>query len=111
VLLPITADEFAIQGLATLLEDLKRYKRYNNPELEVLDLVLNRAQRNRQLTQHFAADLQQLYGSEVPMIPEASAVGKAQATGEPVISLLPNETVSDAFRRYVETLIVRMEGD
>lgn len=81
ILVPVEPEEYAVNGLADLLETIETTKRYLNPKLEILGVLITRADMRRSSVATVKAELIELLGEKVfdtviPFLVEASDAAK-----------------------------------
>lgn len=110
VIIPITADRYAIQGLSDLNKTLVKIKKRNNPKLEVAGLLLVKYKGRQKLAQEVKAsldDIASMMGTKVfeTTIRESTNAQKAQATRTTLIKYAPNCTTAEDYKSFTEELL------
>lgn len=104
LIIPAQADILSLQGISQLFNTITPIKKYTNPGLEVLGIVLTRFNPRtiitKDLTTVFESTASQL-GTKVfkTRIREATAIKEAQALKEPLLSYAPK---SKASKDYID---------
>ena len=110
VIIPITADRYAIQGLSDLNKTLVKIKKRNNPKLEVAGLLLVKYKSRQKLAQEVKTsldDIASMMGTKVfeTTIRESTNAQKAQATRTTLIKYAPNCTTAEDYKAFTEELL------
>ncbi len=110
VVIPITADRYAIQGLSDLNKTLVKIKKRNNPKLEVAGLLLVKYKGRQKLAQEVKTsldDIASMMGTKVfeTTIRESTNAQKAQATRTTLIKYAPNCTTAEDYKAFTEELL------
>lgn len=90
VLAPIDLDDYAIDGIETLLKHIVGVRQKYNPELTFLGLIPNRLQTTSPRQRENLKSLVQRFGTKYlfdGVIPQRSSIGEALAEKKPVWSL------------------------
>ena len=110
VVIPITADRYAIQGLSDLNKTLVKIKKRNNPKLEIAGLLLVKYKGRQKLAQEVKTsldDIASMMGTKVfeTTIRESTNAQKAQATRTTLIKYAPNCTTAEDYKAFTEELL------
>ncbi|MGE3265771.1 ParA family protein [Methylocystis sp.] len=114
VLAPIDLDDYAIDGIETLLTHILGVKQKYNSGLEFLGLIPNRLQTTSPRQRENLKSLVQRFGTKYlfeGVIPQRSSIGEALAEKKPVWSL-PKTAARDAgreMRAVFDKLAIKME--
>lgn len=109
VIIPITADRYAIQGLSELNRTIMGVKKRNNPNLEVAGLLLVKYKKHQLLAREVRASLEDIakqLNTKVfdTAIRESVSVQKAQATRTTLMQFAPNSTAALDYVEFVKEL-------
>lgn len=87
VLIPLTCEYFALEGLAELTATLRRVQAQLNPELEIAGVLLTMADRRTNLGQQVAGEVREFFREKVfeTMIPRNVRLGEAPSHGLPAL--------------------------
>src|SRR4026208_1326545 len=87
VLVPIQCEYFALEGLADLLETLRRVQHQLNPSLALEGILLTMYDERTNLSRQVKEDLSKHFGGSLlkSMIPRNIRLGEAPASGKPVL--------------------------
>lgn len=107
VIIPITADRYAIQGLSDLNKTLITIKKYQNPNLQISGLLLVKYKSRQKLAQEVKESLESI---AVQMhtkvfsttIRESASTQKAQASRSLLINYAPNSTTAQDYMSFAE---------
>lgn len=114
VLAPIDLDDYAIDGIETLLKHIVGVKQKYNPDLTFLGLIPNRLQTTSPRQRENLKSLVQRFGTKYlfdGVIPQRSSIGEALAEKKPVWSL-PKTAAREAGREMrvvFDKLAIKME--
>ena len=87
VLIPLTCEYFALEGVAELMSTLERVREAYNPEIDVAGVLLTMADRRTNLGQQVASEVRGFFGDKVfdTVIPRNVRLGEAPGHGLPAI--------------------------
>lgn len=87
VLIPIQCEYYALEGLAQLMNTIRRVKRVYNPYLDVEGVILTMYDGRLNLTQQVVNEVKQYFPRKVysTPIPRGVRISEAPSYGEPVI--------------------------
>jgi chromosome partitioning protein len=110
VIIPVTADRYAIQGLSELNRTIRGVEKRNNPNLEVAGLLLVKYKSRQLLAQEVKASLEEIakqLNTKVfcTTIRESIAVQKAQATRTTLMNFEPKCNAAIDYVQFAEELI------
>lgn len=110
VIIPVTADRYAIQGLSELNKTIMGIKKRNNPSLEVSGLLLVKYKSRQLLAQEVKASLEEIakqLNTKVfcATIRESIAVQKAQATRTTLMNYDAKCTAAVDYMQFADELI------
>lgn len=110
VVIPVTADRYAILGLADLNQTLVKIKKRNNPKLEVAGLLLIKYKKRQTLAQEVKDALDDIsvqMNTKVfdTTIRESAPAQKAQAARKTLVQYAPNCTTAEDYKAFVNELL------
>lgn len=110
VVIPITADRYAIQGLSDLNKTLVQVKKRNNPKLEISGLLLVKYKGRQKLAQEVKESLKNIaFQMQTKVfettIRESINAQKAQAIRTTLIKFAPNSTTAQDYIAFTEELL------
>lgn len=110
VVIPITADRYAIQGLSDLNKTLVKVKKRNNPNLEIAGLLLVKYKGRQKLAQEVKTSLDTIASQmETKVfettIRESTNAQKAQATRTTLVKYAPTCTTAEDYKSFTEELL------
>ena len=87
VLIPLTCEYFALEGVAELMSTLDRVREAYNPGIEIAGVLLTMADRRTNLGQQVASEVRAFFGDKVfqTAIPRNIRLGEAPGHGLPAI--------------------------
>jgi chromosome partitioning protein len=87
VIIPLHCEYFALEGLADLVDTIRRVRAALNPELDIEGVLLTMCDERTNLGQQVAADVRQFFRDKVfgTVIPRNVRLGEAPSHGMPVI--------------------------
>lgn len=114
VIIPITADRYAIQGLAELNKTLMKIKKRNNPKLKITGLLLIKYKSRQKLAQEVKTSLNNIVahmGTKVfnTTIRENINVQKAQAARTTLINYASGCTAAEDYIAFTEEFLEGVE--
>ncbi len=111
VVVPLQAEYFALEGLASLTETLRRVRAALNPELRLLGVLLTMFDRRTLLSRQVAEEVRRYFGRRTfaTVIPRSVRVAEAPSHGLPVIHYAPGSAAARAYQRLAEEVIARVE--
>lgn len=86
-LVPVQAEYYALEGLGSLLDTIRRVQHNFNPELRLLGIVLTMVNRQTKLASSVTADLRRHFPNELleTVIPRSVRLAEAAGFAEPII--------------------------
>lgn len=110
VIIPVTADRYALQGLSQLNETIRAIKKRQNPKLTVAGLLLTKYNGRANLSREVKASLEKVAESMNTKIFDTSVrecikVKEAQAQKQTLISYAPKCTAAEDYNRLADELI------
>lgn len=114
VVIPVTADRYAIQGLSELNKTLVKIKKRNNPKLEVAGLLLVKYKNRQKLAREVKNSLDTIalnMKTKVfnTTIRENVDIQKAQATRTTLVKYAPGCTAAEDYKAFTEELLKGVE--
>ncbi|MXY23320.1 MAG: ParA family protein [Acidobacteria bacterium] len=112
VLIPMTCEYYALEGLATLMATLRRVQATFNPRLGVAGVVLTMADLRTNLGQQVAADVRNVFGGAVfeTIIPRNVRLAEAPSHGLPVILYDVRSRGAEAYQTLAMEFLTRTRG-
>lgn len=109
-IIPAQADIFSLQGISHLYDTIETVRRYCNPELYIMGIVLTRftartiiSREVAEMMEGVAARLEtQLYETKIR---EATAIKEAQATRQSIFEYAPRSNAAADYSALVEEII------
>lgn len=109
VIIPVTADRYALQGLSQLFETIKAIRKRQNPKLNVAGLLLTKYNGRANLSREVRASLDEVaqqMGTRIfnTAIRECVKVKEAQARKQTLISYAPKCTAAEDYYGLADEL-------
>jgi len=110
VLMPIQCEYFAMEGLAQMIEVIRRVMQHGSTQLEFGGIVLTMFDHRLELTHEVEAEVRDFFGEIVyrTVVPRDVTVAEAPSHGQPVIDYAPR---GRGARAYVELCMEVLERD
>ncbi len=105
VLIPLTADSFAIEGLKMVINFFNTIKTMINPGLNLMGAVLTQYERNL-LSKNAEEGLRKSFGDYLfnTKIRKNVAVGKSQAARQDLMTFFPGSNAAEDYRKLYQEL-------
>jgi chromosome partitioning protein len=109
VLIPLTCEYFALEGLADLVSTLRRVRAALNPSLDIAGVVMTMYDERTNLGQQVARDIRQFFQDRVysTVIPRNIRLGEAPSHGLPAILYDVKSRGSEAYPAHARELLAR----
>lgn len=109
VLIPLTCEYFALEGLADLVSTLRRVRAALNPSLDIAGVVMTMYDERTNLGQQVARDIRDFFQDRVysTVIPRNIRLGEAPSHGLPAILYDVKSRGSEAYLALARELLAR----
>jgi chromosome partitioning protein len=109
VLIPLTCEYFALEGIADLIATLRRVRAALNPSLDVAGVLLTMYDERTNLGQQVARDIRTFFQERVfqTVIPRNIRLGEAPSHGMPAILYDPKSRGAEAYVALAGELLAR----
>jgi chromosome partitioning protein len=109
VLIPLTCEYFALEGLADLVATLRRVRASLNPSLDIAGVLLTMYDERTNLGQQVASDIRAFFQERVysTVIPRNIRLGEAPSHGVPVILYDPKSRGAEAYLALAREVLER----
>ena len=109
VLIPLTCEYFALEGIADLIATLRRVRAALNPALDVAGVLLTMHDERTNLGQQVARDIRTFFQERVfqTVIPRNIRLGEAPSHGMPAILYDPKSRGAEAYAALAGELLSR----
>ena len=109
VLIPLTCEYFALEGLADLVSTLRRVRAALNPSLDIAGVVMTMYDERTNLGQQVARDIREFFQDRVysTVIPRNIRLGEAPSHGLPAILYDVKSRGSEAYLALARELLAR----
>lgn len=110
VLIPVQAQEYAVDGLQELLKSIKKTKRFNNPNIDVLGILITMVDARTNYNKDIADNIKQSFkDTPVPVfntiIPRAISVEETTSAGCSIHAYDKKGTASQAYLDLVNEVL------
>ncbi len=115
-ILTATPERLAIEGLNDAMSDIDTVRRYNNPNLKLLGVVLSCVNKRTRLANEIIGWVEEtfahagLYGDFKNRISRSVAVPDAQQTGRTIFQTEPDHKVTEEYRKLAREMLDRLEA-
>lgn len=115
-IVPAQADIYSLQGIASLAETVNSIRRYTNPSLKILGILLTRHNERTILTQDLTATLEGMAAQldttvYKRRIREAIAVKEAQAVQESLLTYAPTSNVAKDYSGFIDEYLQQIQQE
>lgn len=109
VLIPLQCEFFAIEGLAHLMDTIKKVKKHLNPNLEIMGVVLTMYDKRNRITSDVENDVRKFMGDKVfeTVIPRNVKMSEAPSFGKPALIYDMHSSGSMAYINLAKEIIDR----
>ena len=109
LLVPIQCEFYALEGVAKLLDSMKRVKNRLNPGLDIFGIVLTMYDGRTTLARQVAAEVRNHFGDKVfeSVIPRTVKLSEAPSYGTPVLQHDPTGRGTIAYRDLAKEVVDR----
>jgi chromosome partitioning protein len=109
VLIPLHCEYFALEGLADLVETMRRVRAALNPDLEIEGVLLTMFDERTNLGQQVATDVRNFFKDKVyrTTIPRNVRLGEAPSHGMPVVMYDVKSRGSEAYLALAREMLTR----
>ena len=113
VIIPLTCEYFALEGLAELMTTLQRVQATFNPQLEIAGVLLTMADNRTNLGQQVASEVREFFGDKVfrTLIPRNIRLAEAPSHGLPAILHDVRSKGAEAYLALAREFISREHND
>jgi len=113
VLIPLQCEYFAMEGLALLVETIRKVKKTLNPGLYIEGLLLTMFDRRNRLTHLVAEEIRAHFGNQVykTVIPRNVRLSESPSHGKTILEYDKNSTGAKAFIQFGNEFLRRSKGD
>jgi len=111
VVVPLQAEYYALEGLASLVRTLDQVRRRQNPKLRLLGILLTMYDRRTVLARQVEAEVRRHFGDRVfqAVVPRSVRLAEAPSFGLPVVHYAPGSPASWAYHAFAREVIQRVE--
>ena len=111
VIVPLQAEYYALEGLASLVRTLDEVRHRQNPGLDLLGILLTMYDRRTLLARQVAEEVRRHFGDKVfeTAVPRSVRLAEAPGFGQPVIQYAPDSPAAWAYHALAREVILRVE--
>ena len=112
VLIPIQCEYYALEGVTSLLDTIRRVRRGTNPSLTVEGILLTMYDGRTNLSLQVASEVKKHFRSQVfpVLIPRNVRLGEAPSHGKPISVYDPRSQGGAAYEALAKEIIRRNQG-
>jgi len=113
VLIPLQCEYFALEGLALLVDTIRKVKKTLNPGLYIEGLLLTMFDRRNRLTHLVADEIRSHFGDQVykTVIPRNVRLSESPSHGKTILEYDKNSTGAKAFIKFGNEFLRRSKGE
>jgi chromosome partitioning protein len=112
VLIPMQCEYFALEGLAQLIQTIRKVKKTLNRDLYIEGLLLTMYDRRNRLTHSVASEIQKHFGEQVyaTVIPRNVRLSESPSHGQTIIEYDPASTGAKAYKQLGSEFLKRAKA-
>lgn len=113
VFVPLQAEFFALEGLAQLIDTIRRVRARLNPRLQLLGVLLTMVDRRNRLSQEVEEEVRRYFGAQAlrSVIPRNVRISEAPSHGLPVLHYDARSAGAVAYLEAAAEVLARIEGE
>lgn len=108
IIVPMVCESFALEGLAQLVQTLKKVKKNLNKKLQIMGIVFTMTDRRLIANNEIKRDIKRSFQSDTIFkteIPRNVRITESQSNGEPVIYYDKSSKGADAYKRLAKEVL------
>ncbi len=108
IIVPMVCEPFALEGLAQLMQTVKKVKRAANKELQIMGIVFTMLDKRLLASNEIMRDIKRNFDSNMIFnteIPRNVRITEAQSHGEPILYYDKNSKGGDAYKRLSKEIL------
>ncbi len=108
IIVPMVCEPFALEGLAQLMQTVKKVKRVANKDLQLMGIVFTMLDKRLLASNEIMRDIKRNFQSDVVFnteIPRNVRITEAQSHGEPIIYYDKGSKGGDAYKRLSKEIL------
>ena len=102
IIVPMVCEPFALEGLAQLMQTVKKVKRAANKDLQLMGIVFTMLDKRLLASNEIMRDIKRSFHTEIP---RNVRITEAQSNGEPIIYYDKNSKGGDAYKRLSKEIL------
>ena len=110
MIVPMVCEPFALEGLAQLMQTIKKVKRSANKDLQMMGIVFTMLDKRLLASNEIMRDIKRNFQPEMIFnteIPRNVRITEAQSHGEPIIYYDKNSKGGDAYKRLSKEILAK----
>ncbi len=110
LLIPLQTEYYALEGLANLVDTIKRIRSSYNPKLDVLGILLTMFDSRTKLSQEVEDNVRKHFGKKVfwTVIPRNIRLAEAPSYGKTIFDYAPSSQGAATYKRLAEEVVQRV---
>ncbi len=108
IIVPMVCEPFALEGLAQLMQTVKKVKRVANKDLQLMGIVFTMLDKRLLASNEIMRDIKKSFPQDVIFhteIPRNVRIAEAQGNGEPIIYYDKNSKGGDSYKRLSKEIL------
>jgi len=113
LLIPLQTEYYALEGLANLVDTIKRIRSSYNPTLDILGILLTMFDSRTKLSQEVEDNVRKHFGKKVfwTVVPRNIRLAEAPSYGKTIFDYAPSSQGAATYRRLAEEVMQRVNQD
>ncbi len=110
LIIPLQTEYYALEGIASVIETIKRVKALLNPNLEILGILLTMFDIRTKLSQQVEENVREHFGSTVfrTIIPRSIRLAEAPSFGQSIFEFEPSSSGALAYDQLAKEVVNRV---
>ncbi len=108
IIVPMLCEPFALEGLAQLMQTVKKVKKVANKDLKLMGIVFTMLDKRLLASNEIMRDIKRTFGADVIFraeIPRNVRISEAQSHGEPILYYDKNSKGGEAYKRLSKEVL------
>lgn len=113
LVIPLQTEYYALEGLASLVDTIKRIRSSYNPSLDILGILLTMFDSRTKLSQEVEDNVRKHFGKKVfwTVVPRNIRLAEAPSYGKTIFDYAPSSQGAATYRRLAEEVMQRVNQD
>jgi len=110
LLIPLQTEYYALEGIASVVDTIKRVKASLNPKLDILGILLTMFDVRTNLSQQVEENVREHFGNMVfrTIIPRSIRLAEAPSYGQAIFEFAPSSAGALAYKQLAKEVIKRV---